>query len=83
PWSWLVLGRPVSFYYESPTFGQSGCRAGQCASEVLAIGTPLLWWAGLIGLVYCLYRWVLRRDWRAGAILCGLGAGLLPWFDYQ
>ncbi|WSJ68836.1 phospholipid carrier-dependent glycosyltransferase [Kitasatospora sp. NBC_01302] len=83
PWSWLVLGRPVSFYYESPKFGESGCKASACASEVLAIGTPLLWWAGVIALVYCLYRWALRRDWRAGAVLCGLGAGLLPWFEYQ
>ncbi|MFE9425174.1 dolichyl-phosphate-mannose--protein mannosyltransferase [Kitasatospora sp. NPDC006697] len=83
PWSWLVLGRPVSFYYESPKYGQSGCKASECASEVLAIGTPLLWWAGVIALAYCLYRWVLRRDWRAGAVLCGLGAGLLPWFEYQ
>ena len=24
--------------------------------------------------------WALRRDWRAGAILCGLFAGYLPWF---
>ncbi|MCC9306832.1 phospholipid carrier-dependent glycosyltransferase [Kitasatospora sp. RB6PN24] len=83
PWSWLVLGRPVSFYYQSPKFGQSGCSASECASEVLAIGTPLLWWAGVAALAYCLYRWALRRDWRAGAVLCGLGAGFLPWFEYQ
>jgi dolichyl-phosphate-mannose--protein O-mannosyl transferase len=24
--------------------------------------------------------WVLQRDWRAGAILLGYGAGWLPWF---
>ncbi|MFI9270667.1 dolichyl-phosphate-mannose--protein mannosyltransferase [Kitasatospora sp. NPDC052896] len=83
PWSWLLDARPVSFYYDSPRFGESGCKASQCASEVLALGTPLLWWAGIIGLAYCLYRWALRRDWRAGAVLCGLGAGLLPWFEYQ
>jgi dolichyl-phosphate-mannose--protein O-mannosyl transferase len=83
PWSWLVLGRPVSFYYESPKLGQSGCSVSECSSEVLAIGTPLLWWAGVAALAYCLYRWALRRDWRAGAVLCGLGAGYLPWFEYQ
>lgn len=83
PWSWLILGRPVSFYYESPKLGQSGCRVNECASEVLGIGTPLLWWAGVVALAYCLYRWALRRDWRAGAILCGLAAGYLPWFQWQ
>lgn len=83
PWSWLVLGRPVSFFYESPKQGVDGCTAGECAREVLGIGTPLLWWAGVVALVYCLYRWALRRDWRAGAVLCGLAAGYLPWFQYQ
>ena len=29
------------------------------------------------------YHWAIRRDWRAGAILCGLAAGWLPWFNLQ
>jgi dolichyl-phosphate-mannose--protein O-mannosyl transferase len=84
PWSWLVLGRPVSYFYESPKFGQDGCTAtAGCAREVLGIGTPLLWWSACFALLYMLYRWALRRDWRAGAILCGVAAGYLPWFMYQ
>ncbi|MFJ9913836.1 dolichyl-phosphate-mannose--protein mannosyltransferase [Actinacidiphila glaucinigra] len=84
PWSWLVLGRPVSYFYESPKFGEDGCTAaGGCAREVLAIGTPVLWWAGCFALLYVLYRWIFRRDWRAGAIACGIAAGYLPWFRYQ
>ncbi|RKE20814.1 dolichyl-phosphate-mannose--protein mannosyltransferase [Streptomyces sp. TLI_171] len=83
PWSWLVLGRPVSFFYESPKNGQAGCTTSECAREVLAIGTPFLWWAGIAAVLFCLYRWLMRRDWRAGAILCGVAAGYLPWFMYQ
>ncbi|RFU88678.1 phospholipid carrier-dependent glycosyltransferase [Streptomyces triticagri] len=86
PWSWLVAGRPVSYYYESPGPGRDGCPSGtadKCASEVLALGTPLLWWAGCFALAYVVWRWLLRRDWRAGAILCGVAAGYLPWFAYQ
>jgi dolichyl-phosphate-mannose--protein O-mannosyl transferase len=84
PWSWLVLGRPVSYFYESPKLGQNGCTAAAgCAREVLAIGTPLLWWSACFALLYALYRWIFRRDWRAGAILCGVAAGYLPWFMYQ
>ncbi|MER5636017.1 phospholipid carrier-dependent glycosyltransferase [Kitasatospora sp. NPDC002227] len=83
PWSWLVQARPVSYFYESPKQGTSGCQVSECAREVLAIGTPLLWWTGIVALVYCLYRWAARRDWRAGAVLCGLAAGYLPWFQYQ
>jgi dolichyl-phosphate-mannose--protein O-mannosyl transferase len=86
PWSWLVLGRPVSYFYESPLPGKDGCPAdagGKCAREVLALGTPLLWWAACFAIVYVLWRWALRRDWRAGAIACGIAAGYLPWFMYQ
>ncbi|MHC3470676.1 dolichyl-phosphate-mannose--protein mannosyltransferase [Streptomyces sp. 7R007] len=86
PWSWLVDGRPVSYFYESPSPGTDGCPvdAGQkCAREVLAIGTPLLWWAACFAVLYVLWRWLFRRDWRAGAIACGVAAGYLPWFMYQ
>ncbi|MFI6339200.1 dolichyl-phosphate-mannose--protein mannosyltransferase [Streptomyces sp. NPDC050535] len=86
PWSWLVLGRPVSYFYESPAPGTDGCPtdAGEkCAREVLALGTPLLWWAACFAILYILWRWAFRRDWRAGAIICGIAAGYLPWFMYQ
>lgn len=86
PWSWLVLGRPVSYFYESPLPGKDGCPADageKCAREVLALGTPALWWAGCFAVAYVLWRWVFRRDWRAGAILCGIAAGYLPWLAYQ
>jgi dolichyl-phosphate-mannose-protein mannosyltransferase len=86
PWSWLVDGRPVSYFYESPSPGTDGCPAnagGKCAREVLAIGTPLLWWVACFAVLYVLWRWFFRRDWRAGAIACGIAAGYLPWFMYQ
>lgn len=82
PWSWIVLGRPVSYFYEE----QNGCAAsstGKCAREVLALGTPLLWWTACFALLYVLWRWIFRRDWRAGAIACGVAAGWVPWFLYQ
>ncbi len=86
PWSWIVLGRPVSYFYESPKPGEEGCPAtatGDCAQEVLALGTPLLWWAACFAVLYVLWRWAFRRDWRAGAIACGIAAGWVPWFFYQ
>ncbi|MFK4224183.1 dolichyl-phosphate-mannose--protein mannosyltransferase [Streptomyces sp. NPDC019890] len=86
PWSWIVLGRPVSYYYEDPKAGTGGCpvdAGDKCASEVLALGTPLLWWAACFAICYILWRWLFRRDWRAGAIACGIAAGWVPWFFYQ
>jgi dolichyl-phosphate-mannose--protein O-mannosyl transferase len=75
PWTWLILGRPVSFFYAAP----KGC-AGGCSSEVLAIGTPAIWWAANLALIFCLWWWVTTRDWRAGGVLLGVAAGWLPWF---
>jgi dolichyl-phosphate-mannose--protein O-mannosyl transferase len=86
PWSWLVLGRPVSYFYESPAPGADGCPSDateKCAREVLAIGTPVLWWLACFAILFVLWRWAFRRDWRAGAIACGIAAGYLPWFMYQ
>jgi dolichyl-phosphate-mannose-protein mannosyltransferase len=84
PWSWLIMGRPVAFDYASPKPGTPGCTAqmGGCSQEVLALGTPLLWWFASATILYLLWRWIGRRDWRAGAILCGLAAGILPWMHY-
>src|SRR5579859_1987869 len=76
PWTWLVLSRPVSFFYAAP----KTCGAASRAQEVLAIGTPAIWWASIPALLLCLWWWIGRRDWRAGTILLGVTAGWLPWY---
>lgn len=83
PWSWLVLGRPTAFEYEGVAHGQKGCTAADCSQAITAIGNPVIWWGGTIAIGVLLVRWALGRDWRAGAILSGLAAGYLPWFNYQ
>ncbi|WP_354640057.1 dolichyl-phosphate-mannose--protein mannosyltransferase [Kitasatospora camelliae] len=84
PFSWLLQGRPVSMYWQQVPRGQQGCTADEgCAGQILAIGTPVLWWAACLALVYTLWRWAFRRDWRAGAVLAGVAAVYLPWFRYQ
>ncbi len=79
PWQWLLLGRPVAFYWSS----NGPCGAGQCASEVLLLGTPLLWWSFLPALVALTWFGISRRDWRALAIGLGACAGILPWFNWE
>jgi dolichyl-phosphate-mannose-protein mannosyltransferase len=81
-WSWLVMGRPTSFFYESPKEGTPGCDVPSCTSAILSVGNPLIWWSATVALVILLFWWAGRRDWRAGAILAGVGAGYLPWFLY-
>nr|WP_229783704.1 glycosyltransferase family 39 protein [Pilimelia anulata] len=78
PWQWLLLGRPVAFYWS----GDAVCGSGECAAEVLLLGTPVLWWSFLPALVATAWLGIARRDWRAGAIWVGVAGGLLPWFWY-
>ncbi len=83
PWSWLVQGRPTSFFYESPARGVDGCAAEACSKAITSVGNPVVWWAGTAALLVLVFCWALRRDWRAGAVLAGVAAGYLPWFAYQ
>lgn len=83
PWSWLIQGRPTSFFYESPTKGQDGCTVAQCSKAITSLGTPSIWWGATLALLVLLFMWALRRDWRAGAVLSGLLAGYVPWFQYE
>ena len=83
PWGWLVLARPVSYYYEGPSLGERGCDVETCSQAITALGTPAIWWASLLAIPVLCYLWAARRDWRAGAILAGIAAGYLPWFFYQ
>ena len=81
-WSWLVLGRPTSFFYESPSQGSPGCDTDSCTTAILSVGNPLIWWGAAVALGVLLFWWAGRRDWRAGAILAAVAAGYLPWFLY-
>ncbi|GGC92805.1 dolichyl-phosphate-mannose--protein mannosyltransferase [Tersicoccus solisilvae] len=81
-WTWLVMGRPTSFYYESPTGPVAGCDVAKCSSAILSVGNPLIWWTAALALIVLLFWWIGRRDWRAGAVLAGVAAGYLPWFLY-
>ena len=69
PWQWLLLGRPVAFYWS----GDGACGAPTCAAEILLLGTPLLWWSFLPALAALAWLGIARRDWRAGAILADRG----------
>ena len=88
PWDWLLMTRPVAYFYECYTGPVAGpsyyCPAhytgSEWSQEVLAIGTPAIWWGSILALLFCLGWWLLHRDWRAGAVLLGVIAGWLPWF---
>jgi dolichyl-phosphate-mannose--protein O-mannosyl transferase len=75
PWQWLLLGRPVAFYWST----EGVCGASRCAAEVLLLGTPILWWSFLPALAALCWLGIARRDWRASTILLMVLAGFGPW----
>jgi len=84
PWSWLVMGRPTSFFYETP----KGCGSDSCSQEILALGTPFLWWLGTIAIFVVFGLWARsiakrRLDPALTVIVTGIAAGYLPWFFFQ
>ena len=83
PEQWLVLGRPVSYYYESPATCGPDNTSTHCARAILGIGTPVLWWGSIIALIAVFGLWARRRDWRAGAVLLMFAATFLPWFKWH
>ena len=83
PQWWLVLNRPVGMQADlgiEP--GVDGCDApadSTCLRQVLLLGTPALWWGGVLALFYAVYGWLGRRDWRFGIVAVGLLSTWLPW----
>ncbi len=79
PWQWLLLGRPVPFEWSCA----SPCAPDSTASEVLLLGTPVLWWSFPPALGGLAWFGISRRDWRAPAIGLGVVAGIVPWFPFE
>jgi len=75
PLGWLLLARPVSYWFTSPRPGTS--------REILGIGNPAIWWASIPALLTCGWHWVSKRDWRAAFILVGFAGSFLPWLWYD
>jgi hypothetical protein len=72
PIGWLVLYRPVAYWYVNPSTGVS--------QAIVGLGTPAIWWASIPALLVVLWRWATTRDWRAAFIIGGFAANYIPWF---
>jgi dolichyl-phosphate-mannose-protein mannosyltransferase len=83
PQGWLILNRPVGVQADTGIApGTQGCTAAAdstCLRLELLLGTPVLWWGGVVALLYAVYGWVAKRDWRFGIAVIGVLASWLPW----
>ena len=73
-WSWPLVKRPVSYYFETSSAGDY--------MEIFAGGSPLVWWSALAALAYVAGRWLRggRPAGPEGVVLAAFGLGYLPWF---
>lgn len=82
PAGWVVQLRPTSFLWNDLPDPVQTCGWDRCVEAVLAIGNPLIWWGAALSIPVALFFLVVRRDWRAFAVLSGYVAGWLPWLAY-
>jgi hypothetical protein len=87
PSGWLLINRPVSVAVELDVQpGEQGCDAAagsDCLRQVVLIGTPAIWWAGIVALLFAVAMWVGARDWRFGVVVVGAASTWLPWLRYD
>lgn len=72
-WSWLLIKRPVSYFFETDAQGRY--------KEIFATGNPFVWWPAVLAVIYAGVRWFRSRDnWGAEAIVVlGFSATYLVW----
>jgi dolichyl-phosphate-mannose--protein O-mannosyl transferase len=79
-WSWILLKRPVSYAYCGGASCDPHLPAGR-VKEVLATGSPFVWGASILAVLYACWRWLRRRDWKGpdGLVVAGFLLTYLPW----
>jgi dolichyl-phosphate-mannose--protein O-mannosyl transferase len=62
--SWPLMLRPIWYYHHDAPEGRRGRVSG-----ILCVGNPLIFWAGALALLVCLWDWVKRRPIESEFIL--------------
>jgi dolichyl-phosphate-mannose--protein O-mannosyl transferase len=82
-WSWLLLKRPVSYYFCSDSTTPPCPEPTEPGDygEVFAAGNPFVWWTSILALAFVAYRWIRKRNMAGpeGLILAGFVLSYIPW----
>ena len=73
-WSWLLLKRPVSYFFETDDAGRY--------MEIFATGNPFVWWPAILATIYAAVNWIRTRSiWGPEpVIVLGFAMTYLTWF---
>lgn len=79
-WSWMLLKRPVSYFFCSG----ADCNPSQpegTYQEIFATGSPFVWWSSILAIGYLAWVWVRDRALTRpeGLVLAGFAVTYLPW----
>jgi len=74
-WQWVLNLRPI-FYYAGST--GDGLRQG-----ISAFGNPIVWWGGLVALLGCIIKFVIKHDKTLLFLFIAYFTLLLPWVPIQ
>ncbi len=72
-YEWPVIWMPL--LYANDAVGVSDVSAVSC------MGNPAIWWAGIPCTFYVLYRWVWKKDKKAGFLTIAYLAQYVPWMS--
>jgi dolichyl-phosphate-mannose-protein mannosyltransferase len=70
-YTWPFDYRPILYYY--------GRIAANKVETISAMGNPVIWWAGILALFYCIYRIIRKKDKIAIFLVVGFASQYLPW----
>lgn len=79
-WSWLLLKRPVSYFFCSG-MDCSPAQPEGTYQEIFATGSPFVWWSSILAIVYLSWVWIRDRALSRpeGLVLAGFAITYLPW----
>ncbi|THE07356.1 phospholipid carrier-dependent glycosyltransferase [Microbacterium oleivorans] len=82
-WQWPLLLRPTSMYVGNTADGTDGCASVRGCIEILySMPNPLLWWLGVLAVLWLAVQSARTRDWRAAIILVAVVSTYVPWLFY-
>ncbi len=50
-------------------------------SSISCMGNPAIWWIGIPCILFVLYRWLIKRDKKAGFLIIAYAAQYVPWMS--
>jgi hypothetical protein len=86
PGTWLLQWRPVGAdaQFDLPASTRCGQAKGDtCVREILILGNPIIWWAGVLALVAAAVAWIRTRSSAWAVPVVGVLVCWLPWFRFD